>query len=684
MKITNDTQVGNKGNRPLPAGSRSVGHTLGGNIETKVSGNKASNISQKQTSSLGNNKNNKSDISSSRLKKTLSNRRNGIFNLKNRFNKKNKVENNTDTSSGIENSSDTEDNSQNNDMLLAIKRLRRIKIIIGSAIIILPLFLIFIILISILSSLTSFTGAPIASALIDDNKTISKPDSISYQKEKNYYQKLSEIKDKKKKECNDDEFVDYIHSSLIYLYYRIDLSNGKSDELYVDYDKMTEMASKIDELMNNSCNIDYEINGTFYNKLKTNSDYLNYNKELLKEEKIDDVLNNVFTLAKSIHVDDDIDNTVITNDLEVNVTSINTSKTVSMKDYLSGVIYANTSGIDLNNAEKVKALTVLYNTNILANNSLTNNTQTITADNSKDKMLYCDIYAGCSYQRVNGNLVLVSGPGNKNDGNSIYYEGKYYYRAPLSSDMQNKILNAVDSVYGNVLASSDGTYQNIDTSKLTNGSNYTQILNNSYNGYTIKSVKEDVYDNGVNYGSEYVLTKAIFYDQTNYSDVIFCGRTKPKATIKTSGCGVTAVAIIMSTYKNSNNYDPVRMMNDAYKAGYCGYGISGTSTSFFKKEAQDLGYKYLKLGKSKTSDKNMVLEHLRQGKLLIAHMGPGKFTSSGHYIVLGGINPETKEVYVYDPYDTNNKSNSRKSGNGWYSFNDIIVKQAFAFYLIWE
>ena len=70
-----------------------------------------------------------------------------------------------------------------------------------------------------------------------------------------------------------------------------------------------------------------------------------------------------------------------------------------------------------------------------------------------------------------------------------------------------------------------------------------------------------------------------------------------------------------------------------------------------------MGYKYLKAGKSKTTDLNLVLSHLSKGDLVIAHMGPGHFTSGGHYMVLGDNRdasfdarclPELHEYYWHD------------------------------------
>ena len=96
-----------------------------------------------------------------------------------------------------------------------------------------------------------------------------------------------------------------------------------------------------------------------------------------------------------------------------------------------------------------------------------------------------------------------------------------------------------------------------------------------------------------------------------------------------------------------------------------------------------MNYKYASGTKYNKTILNSTLKHLAQGDLVVVRMGAGHFTGGGHYMVLGGVDPETKKVYVYDP---NNKSNSgyRKTGNGWYSFNDIIVKEAYNFYVIWK
>ena len=291
----------------------------------------------------------------------------------------------------------------------------------------------------------------------------------------------------------------------------------------------------------------------------------------------------------------------------------------------------------------------------------------------------CSVKEGCSYDK-DGNL--VSGSGEQNSRNTYFYKGGYYYKKPLESSEITNLNNNINTVFGNVLVNSDGTYPTLDINKLNGlGDNYKTMLTNSYGSLSFKNIGEDSYILDGSYGAEKVQTKVIFYDQNDYSAYNFCG--KKKETIKTSGCGTTSVAIIVSTYENSTKYDPVAMMNQARKTGYCGGGITGTSPGFFKKEANTMKYKYYKASKYNKKDLNLVLKHLSQGHLVIAHMSPGHFTSGGHYIVLGGVDPTTKKVYVYDPNDKSNKG-WRKTGNGWYSFNNIIVKEAWDFYIIWK
>lgn len=667
------------------------------------------NYSKSRTNS-SNKKNNKDE---EKLKNKISdNKQKNSFLSKFRKKKKDNKNSNSNKENSENNSTQNEDNSavDNNDENTALEDVKKVtkKIrIIRRIVIFVPtiffLFLLLVIILTILAVISGIFGSPFSININDPNSVINSNDSASYQKEVKYYKKLNEVKEKYQQDCSSELNINYIHAIMITYYYKIDFDIDSIDQNFefVDYGRMADNVDKIYNLLSNTCTIDYSINGNFYNNLKNSSDFKNYYKDILKTADIDDLLKEIFELGSTIDIEndfDDINNEPFIPDSVKVITNTNTysnignnnsqttdlnSNNVSFKTYLQGDIYANVDAKDYNNSEKMKAFTIIYTTNTLAKNTLSTNLQTINLNNSD--IDYCDVNSGCSYIVKNGIKKLQSGGGDSGNGNNIYYNGKYYYKTPLSSDTSDNISKTVEDIYGYVLVDKDGKYVTADIALLNNvtGSSYVEMLSKAYPNLTLKNIRENVYDNGVNYGNAKVQAKVVFYDQNDYSGSVFCGRTNPKATIKTSGCGVTAMAIIASTYENSNKYDPVYMSSEAQKGGYCGYNIAGTSTAFFKREANVLGYRYLKVGKSKVSDKNLVTSHLSKGDLVIAHMGPGKFTSSGHYIVLSGIDADTKSVYVSDPYNKANKASSRKSGNGWYSFN-TITSQAYAFYIIWK
>ena len=633
----------------------------------------------------------KNDIASRNLRNSLANRVGNI--LKNRQKKKEKDNNPSENSS--DSSSDNNDNKEFglDDLWNKGKVKLKIKIAIYASIGLLILIIFGTIIMAIFGVNISSTIPAINQSNYGTDKFLSTYDegTDDYKKEIKYYEKLRKTSEDYLEENGEDLKTNYIHSVLIYKYYLVDDINVVDDTatFAVDYSKMTEMIDEIVDLMKPSDekkNIDYEKKGEFYNNLKNSSEFKKYYKDILAEKSIDELLDEMFDFANELEDVEDYDDTVITEETKVvvnktnntssasNTSNKNKPSTISMNEYIAGSIYANDS---INNQEKVKAYTIAYSTNIVAKNKkLTVTSSTALADN-----LVCSVKLGCSYDS-NGNL--VDGKGERSSQNTVYYNGGYYYKPPLSSSEIDSLNKSINSVYGNVLVNTDGTYPeiNINTINGLGSGSYKDILESGYGSYKLKNIGEDSYILDGSYGSQRVLTNVIFYDQNDYKTTKFCGLRKE--TIKTSGCGTTAMSMVVSTYENDRKYDPVMMMNTAHKTGYCGSGISGTSPGFFKKEANTMKYKYLRASKNKKSDLNLVLKHLAKGHLVITHMKSGHFTGGGHYMVLGGVDPATKKVYVYDP---NNASNSkyRKSGNGWYSFNDIIVKESFNyFYIIWK
>ena len=504
-----------------------------------------------------------------------------------------------------------------------------------------------------------------------------------HEDEINFYKKMKQVKE----ENDEDIDVNYVVAILMQLFneYSPSYDNFSEEEAErlnasggIDYAKMTDNVDGFVEVIKNAESSDYSVDGVIYNAIKSSDEFKKYYEEVLTGDNTDEILENIFRLAEEFNEDERQDETAITEETSVTVTSPSTTSssiasstsTLSMKDYLAGSIYADTDKIS--SGERIKAYTVTYTTNIMAENKKL----TIDVNNASASNSICSIKNGCSYDK-DGNL--VSGGGSQNSKNTNYYNGKYYYKVPLTSTEQETITKAIDSVYGKVLVNSDGTYPTLDITKLggLGDGDYESGLKKAYGNLSIKNVGENNYiTEGIFNGVGKIVTAATFYEQRDYKQS-FCGLSR--ATIAGSGCGVTSMAIIASTYENNKKYDPIYMNAEAKKMGLCGY--DGTAQAFFCKEASKLGYKCSRGAKTNGEYLKKVLKHLSNGGLVVAHMSAGHFTSGGHYMVLGGVDSKTEKVYVYDP---NNRSNSsyRKTGNGWYDFNSIIVKEAWYFYII--
>jgi len=106
------------------------------------------------------------------------------------------------------------------------------------------------------------------------------------------------------------------------------------------------------------------------------------------------------------------------------------------------------------------------------------------------------------------------------------------------------------------------------------------------------------------------------------------------STIGTSGCGPTSLATVL---KNMGfNVDPITIADAVIKNNgrICGSGTSGT---VLQKIAQNYGATTINL--STASD---ALKAVKAGGVVIAAMGPGIFTSGGHFIVIYGISSDGK------------------------------------------
>ncbi len=122
--------------------------------------------------------------------------------------------------------------------------------------------------------------------------------------------------------------------------------------------------------------------------------------------------------------------------------------------------------------------------------------------------------------------------------------------------------------------------------------------------------------------------------------------------ISETGCGPTCLAMVISTL-TENTINPKQMADWAYQNGYCAEG-SGSYHSLIEDAAKSFG---LQVEQANVLEGQKISDALSHNKLVIALMGKGTFTSSGHFIVLRGIT-ENGTVLVADP---KNKRNNQKT-----------------------
>ena len=109
------------------------------------------------------------------------------------------------------------------------------------------------------------------------------------------------------------------------------------------------------------------------------------------------------------------------------------------------------------------------------------------------------------------------------------------------------------------------------------------------------------------------------------------------------GCGPTSMSIVVSSL-TEQTVDPPAMAEWAYQHGYWCSG-NGSYHSLIPGAAEGFG---LSCESIATDDPQAVVDALASGKLIVALMSKGHFTSSGHFLVLRGVTAEGK-ILVADP-----------------------------------
>lgn len=118
-----------------------------------------------------------------------------------------------------------------------------------------------------------------------------------------------------------------------------------------------------------------------------------------------------------------------------------------------------------------------------------------------------------------------------------------------------------------------------------------------------------------------------------------------------AGCGPTCLAMIVCGLKNDPAINPYEVSKYSADSNFYIYG-EGTSWSLMTEGAQHYG---LNVSEG-TISPEYIIDNLSSSTPMICSMTPGDFTTSGHFIVLTGVDSNGK-IIVNDP---NSRKNSKK------------------------
>ena len=139
-------------------------------------------------------------------------------------------------------------------------------------------------------------------------------------------------------------------------------------------------------------------------------------------------------------------------------------------------------------------------------------------------------------------------------------------------------------------------------------------------------------------------------------------------TFAATGCCPTSMAMVVAALSGSSEVTPYDMGVLAQEWGYMD-AYNGTDTGFVFVAADHFGLNCEQISTSVSS----VTGALAAGQVLICNVGPGDFTTGGHFIVLTGLDANG-DIIVNDPYS------AERSAKTWDPDNVMVqTKALFAF-----
>ncbi len=217
-------------------------------------------------------------------------------------------------------------------------------------------------------------------------------------------------------------------------------------------------------------------------------------------------------------------------------------------------------------------------------------------------------------------------------------------------------LNSYQEWYDSIISAIKGNGSTSSEDNTTSNSNSNSNNSNRNNNTSGGQVATVTAVDGDGYTQEYTSSAGITYKEYRQNRGSYKEHKYWTGTIRTDGCGPTALSIIASGITN-NNYTPkdiADMMTNKYS--YDMY----TSYLRLKEIAESIG---LKAEAIEAPSKEQVEDSLKNGKVIIMSTHNRLFTSGNHFIALLDIDTEGN-VYVSNP--------NKNTTTGWQSLDAVM------------
>ena len=174
-------------------------------------------------------------------------------------------------------------------------------------------------------------------------------------------------------------------------------------------------------------------------------------------------------------------------------------------------------------------------------------------------------------------------------------------------------------------------------------------------------------------------SKKYYQASAEMKDVIIDGDSK----MGSAGCIISSLMGMYYLY-TGNEIDVGRFINDIVKEGEWKINGAGYSSPYFDSDENSplLTQNWGLSGHPIATDLDSIKETLRKGKKIMVNIGPNSGTyptSYGHYLVFDHVNPDTGNIYVWDPNGSTNRNGYKTDSEIQTGILNVIKNGAWEF-----